>query len=65
MTRFERELNEIRNGADGIVILRERKAELEALEKKGRAEKNGFRRECIAQEFVRLEREYNELSELV
>lgn len=65
MTRFEREKNEIRNGADGIVILRERKAELLEIEKKGRACKNGFRRECLAQEFVKLEREYNELSELI
>lgn len=65
MTRFERHLNEIRNGADGIVILRERKEELDEIEKKGRAEKNGFRRECLAQEYVKLRREYDELSEMV
>lgn len=65
MTRFERHINEIRNGADGIIILRERKAELLQTEKQGKAEKNGFRRNCLAQEFVKLQRECDELAELV
>ena len=65
MTRFERHKNEIKNGANGIIILRERKAELLQIEKQGKAEKNSFRQDCLAQEFVKLQREYDELAELV
>ena len=66
MTRFEREYREAQQDADlGIIILRERKAELQEIERKGRSEKNGFRRECLAQEFVKLQREYAAIEELV
>ena len=66
MTRFEREFKEAQHDAGlGIVILMERKAELQELEKKGRAEKNGWRREILAQEYVKLQREYDEIAELV
>ena len=64
MTRFERDLREARNGYASL-ILRERKAEIERLTKEGRACKNAFRRECIAQEVVRLTREYNEIDNLI
>ena len=64
MTRFERDLREARNG-DATIILKERKAEIERLTKEGRACKNAFRRECIAQEVVRLTREYNEIDSLI
>ncbi len=49
MTRFEKDLAAAKKDAlDGIDILRERQKELEELWKKGRCEKNGFRRQCIA-----------------
>lgn len=66
MTRFEKDLQEAQKDPfQGVVILKERKAELDSLWKKGKAEKNGFRRQCIAQEYTRLEAEYNEISEWV
>ena len=66
MTRFEKDLQEAQKDPfQGVVILRDRKAELDSLWKKGKAEKNGFRRQCIAQEYTRLEAEYNEISEWV
>ena len=66
MTRFEKDLAEARrDGEAGIEILRERKAELDELLRKGKAEKNGFRRECIAQEYARLKAQYDEIGEWV
>lgn len=66
MTRFEKDLAAAKkDGMDGIEILRERRAELDSLWKKGKSEKNGFRRQCIAQEYARLEAQYNEISEWV
>ena len=56
MTRFEKDLQAVKKDPSlGTVILRERKAELDRLWKQGKAEKNGFRRQCIAQEYTRLE----------
>ena len=46
-------------------ILRDRRAELDSRWKKGKAEKNGFRRTCIAQEYTRLKKKYDELSEYI
>lgn len=63
MTRYERDLNEIAEG-NGIEVMKRRKAEIENLEKEGRACKNSFRRTCIAQELARLTKEYNKLDEL-
>ena len=66
MTRFEREYKEAQQDAGlGIVILMERKAELEELERKGKAEKNSWRREILAQEYIKLQREYDEIAELI
>ena len=66
MTRFEKDLEAAkRDPSEGIEILRERKAELDALWQKGRCEKNGFRRQCIAQEYTRLEAQYREIEEWV
>lgn len=66
MTRFEKDLQAAKKDAmDGIEILRERKAELDGLWRKGKAEKNGFRRQCIAQEYARLKAQYEEISEWV
>ena len=50
---------------EGIMILRERKAELERIERQGRACKNRFRLECLAQEYNRLKREYDALDAMV
>lgn len=63
MTRYERDLNEIAEGNE-IEVMKRRKAEIENLEKEGRACKNSFRRTCIAQELARLTKEYNKLDEL-
>lgn len=46
-------------------ILQARKAELERIEREGRATKNGFRHQCLAQEWTRLKREYDELDALI
>ena len=46
MTRFEKDVKEIQEGNE-IEVLKRRKAELEELYKKGRCEKNGFRRQGI------------------
>ena len=60
MTRFERDLVEIRNG-DECSVLSRRKSEIERLTKEGKACKNKFRMRCIAQEVARLKREYEVL----
>ena len=60
MTRFERDVIEIEEGNE-IEVLKRRKAELDNLYKKGRCEKNSFRRQCIAQEYTRLRAEYDAL----
>ena len=63
MTRFERDYNEMTEGNE-IEVLQRRKAELENLYKKGRCEKNSFRRQCIAQEYNRLKAEYEKLDSM-
>ncbi|MBI5994045.1 hypothetical protein [Clostridium perfringens] len=60
MTRFERDVIEIEEGNE-IEVLKRRKAELDNLYKKGRCEKNSFKRQCIAQEYTRLKAEYDAL----
>ena len=60
MTRFERDIIEIEEGNE-IEVLKRRKAELDDLYKKGRCEKNSFKRQCIAQEYTRLKAEYDAL----
>ena len=64
MTGFERDVKEIREGNE-IEVLKRRKAELEELYKKGRCEKNEFRRKCIAQEYERKMAEYEKLDEMI
>jgi hypothetical protein len=63
MTRFEKDVKEIEEGNE-IEVLRRRKAELEELYKKGRCEKNSFRRQCIAQEYNRKLDEYEQLDKM-
>ena len=60
MTKFERDLRDALAGNE-IEVLTRRKAEIEKLTKEGKACKNGFRRQCIAQEVAKLTREYNEI----
>ena len=60
MTRFEKDIIEIEEGNE-IEVLKRRKAELDNLYKKGRCEKNSFKRQCIAQEYTRLKAEYDAL----
>ena len=64
MTRYEKDMQEALNG-NAMEVLKSRKAELERLTKEGKACKNSFRRQCIAQEVVRLQREYNAIDELI
>ena len=45
--------------------LKRRKAELEELKRKGRCEKNGFKRQCIAQEYERKMAEYEKLDAMI
>ena len=60
MTRFKKDIIEIEEGNE-IEVLKRRKAELDDLYKKGRCEKNSFKRQCIAQEYTRLKAEYDAL----
>ena len=62
MTRFERDLKEALEGNE-IEVLKRRKAEIDRLTAEGKACKNSFRLTCIAQEVVRLTKEYNAISE--
>lgn len=62
MTRFEKDLKEALAGNE-IEVLQRRKAEIERLTAEGKGCKNSFRRTCIAQEVVKLTREYREISE--
>ena len=63
MTRLERDRKDALEGNE-IEVLKRRKAEIEQLTREGKACKNGFRRQCIAQEVARLTREYNEIDSL-
>lgn len=63
MTRFERDLKEVREGNE-VEVITKRKAEIAKLIKEGKACKNSFRRECIAQEVANLQNELNQIDEL-
>lgn len=58
MNRFERDLFESLDGNEREVLER-RKKELDRICSEGRASKNGFRRQCLAQEYNRLKAEYD------
>ena len=60
MTKFEKDMKEMEEGNE-IEVLKRRKAELEDLYKKGKCEKNVFKRQCIAQEYTRKLNEYERL----
>lgn len=63
MTRFERDFKDAQEGNE-IEVLKRRKAEIEKLTAEGKACKNAFRRQCIAQEVARLTAEYRKIDEL-
>ena len=63
MTRFERDINDAKEGNE-IEVLTRRKAEIEKLTAEGKACRNGFRIKCIAQEVARLKAEYNQIESL-
>ena len=63
MTRFERDYNDIMNGETWI--LRKRKEELEQIETKARASRNGFITQCLMQQYQKLKTEYDELDALI
>ena len=63
MTRFEKDMKDALEGNE-IEVLKRRKAEIERLTREGKACRNGFRMQCIAQEVARLTREYNEIDSL-
>ena len=63
MTRFERDINDAKEGNE-IEVLTRRKAEIEELTAEGKACRNGFRIKCIAQEVARLKAEYNKIESL-
>ena len=65
-TKFDKDLRLMETDpGEGIMILRERKAELERIERQERKNKNRFRLECLAQEYNRLKREYYTLDAMV
>ena len=66
MTRFERDIEAVKKDASmADIILRERQAELDDLWKKGCREKNGFRRDIIAHDYRRLQKEYNAIDSMI
>ena len=62
-TTFERDYKEAQEGNE-IEVLTRRKAEIKRLIQEGKACKNGFRRQCIAQEVARLQKEYDKIDAL-
>lgn len=66
MTTFEKDKAAIQEDvANAYDILKARKAELQRIEREGRACKNGFRRQCLEQEYARRAAEYRKLDELL
>lgn len=63
MTRFERDFKAAQEGNE-IEILTKMKAELDRLYKEGKACKNSFKKQCIAQEYTKLKAEYDKIDEL-
>lgn len=60
MTTFEKDLRDALEGNE-IEVLTCRKAEIKRLTDEGKACKNGFRRQCIAQQIARLQAEYDRI----
>ena len=63
---FERDKAEIKkNAGSGIMILRERKAEIAAAEKRLRETRNGFVAQCCKQQLDKLKKEYRILDDMI
>lgn len=66
MTRFERDMNEIKNDCTmATIILMERRAEIEKIQKEMRTTKNQFIAVCKMQEITRLSAEYAKLDQMI
>ena len=63
MTTLEKDMREVLEGNEKEVLLR-RKAQIKRLTLEGKGCKNGFRRQCIAQQVVKLEAEYHQISNM-
>ncbi len=63
MTTFEKDMREALEGNEKEVLLR-RKAEIKRLTREGKGCRNGFRRQCIAQQVMKLEAEYRQISNM-
>ena len=63
MTTLEKDMREALEGNEKEVLLR-RKAEIKRLTLEGKGCKNGIRRQCIAQQVVKLEAEYRQISDM-
>lgn len=63
MTRFERDYTAAQNGF-AVEVITKRKAEIHRMTLEGKACKNAFRRQCIAQEVVRLTGELRKIENL-
>lgn len=64
MTRFEKDVKEIMEG-NSVEVMMRRKAELEEIYRKGRCERNGFRLQCLLQDYRRLQAEYKKLDDMI
>lgn len=62
-TAFETDKRNIHT--DSVEIMKRRKKELADLAKRGKATKNAFKRQCLAQEYARLKSEYDALDTLI
>lgn len=64
MTRFEKDAKEIMEG-NSVEVMMRRQAELEEIYRKGRCERNGFRLQCLLQDYRRLQAEYRKLDDMI
>ncbi len=66
MTRFDRDFNEIsKDATNALPIMKERKAEIQRLERKLRETRNGFIAQCTMQDLEKRRSEYRILDELI
>lgn len=63
MTRFEKDYRDAQEG-NGIEVITRRREELKKLTAEGKACKNKFRTQSIAQEVVRLQEELKKIEDL-
>ncbi len=66
MTRFDRDFDEIKtDAANALPIMKERKAEIQRLERKLRETRNGFIAQCTMKDLEKCRSEYRILDELI